>query len=90
MVIYFPGGSKVWSAYASIQALSRVQANGLDGGLTSSYDRTKHDRLVRLVLEVGLPDFVELRAHFLQLSFRWADLRREVSEGPRLTQDSSP
>ena len=38
-------------------------------------DRAKHDRLVGLVLEVGVPEVVELRTHFLQLGLSWSDLK---------------
>ena len=87
MVIYFPGGSRVWSAYAATRAISRVQANGIDNAGTSRYNRAKHDGLVGLVLEVRLPELVELRTHFLELSFGWADLMGNVNEGTCLTQE---
>ena len=73
MVMYLPGGKREWSAYAKRNGISSFQSKN-SKGLTTRHDRAEHDRLVGLVLEVGIPKLIELRSHLLQLLFRWTNL----------------
>lgn len=47
-------------------------------GVCSGDDGAKHDGLVGLVLEVSVPELVELRAHLLELRLGRANLEASV------------
>ena len=47
-------------------------------GVGASDDRAKHDGLVGLVLEVAVPELVELRSHGLQLLLSWTNLEASI------------
>lgn len=62
-------------------------------GVGSVDDGAEHDRLVGLVLEVGVPQLVEFGAHLLQLCFSRADLESGVDgvrRKPRLLRADFP
>lgn len=47
-------------------------------GVCTSNDRAKHNGLVWLILEVAIPELIELRPHLLEFRFRGTDLESGI------------
>lgn len=76
-LVHYIRGQQAAEMGAHSHVLARRQESVIR--ISARHDGAKHDRLVRFVLEVGVPKLVKLGAHFLELFLGGTDLSKQQS-----------